>query len=77
MYNNGRKYIFSYAHAGKLFTHSVTLFIKNEIFKVKYECMLQSLCILKNVSRFDIVIRGAFNKCPDFFVQAFKIVVDS
>ena len=22
-------------------------------------------------------IRGAFNKFPDFFVQAFKIVVDS
>ena len=24
-----------------------------------------------------IYIRGAFNKFPDFFVQAFKIVVDS
>ena len=23
------------------------------------------------------IIRGAFNKFPDFFVQAFKIVVDS
>ena len=23
------------------------------------------------------ILRGAFNKCPDFFVQAFKIVVDS
>ena len=25
----------------------------------------------------DADIRGAFNKFPDFFVQAFKIVVDS
>ena len=24
-----------------------------------------------------IYIRGAFNKFPDFFVQAFKVVVDS
>ena len=24
-----------------------------------------------------VYIRGAFNKFPDFFVQAFKIVVDS
>ena len=23
------------------------------------------------------LIRGAFNKFPDFFVQAFKIVIDS
>ena len=27
--------------------------------------------------RTDKEIRGAFNKFPDFFVQAFKIVVDS
>ena len=26
---------------------------------------------------FNLLIRGAFNKFPDFFVQAFKIVVDS
>ena len=25
----------------------------------------------------DVLIRGAFNKFPDFFVQAFKIVIDS
>ena len=32
------------------------------------------------VNIFDIVagvLRGAFNKFPDFFAQAFKIVVDS
>ena len=23
-----------------------------------------------------LIVRGAFNKFPDFFVQAFKIVVD-
>ena len=27
--------------------------------------------------RSHVYIRGAFNKFPDFFVQAFKIVVDS
>ena len=37
---------------------------------------------LNQKSNFEIfifthVIRGAFNKFPDFFVQAFKVVVDS
>ena len=36
----------------------------------------QFLCVLptnyKDISK----IRGAFNKFPDFFVQAFKIVLD-
>ena len=45
--------------------------------------LLQFL-FLKYVIDFDdiyiyiyIYVRGAFNKFPDFFVQAFKIVVDS
>ena len=43
--------------------------------------ILQNIQNLSNNSRvyiyIYIYIRGAFNKCPDFFVQAFKIVVDS
>ena len=37
-----------------------------------------SLChILIVAEMLDRYIRGAFNKFPDFFVQAFRIVVDS
>ena len=32
---------------------------------------------IKTQKRVDIEIRDAFNEFPDFFVQAFKIVVDS
>ena len=32
---------------------------------------------LENKVGFSILIRGAFNKFPDFFVQAFKIAIDS
>ena len=31
----------------------------------------------QNALRFHIYIRGAFNKVTDFFVLAFRIVVDS
>ena len=33
------------------------------------------MLMIKN--KYTIYIRGAINKFPDFFVQAFKIVVDS
>ena len=29
------------------------------------------------ITREHFMLRGAFNKFPDFFVQAFRIVVDS
>ena len=33
--------------------------------------------VSKNVLYKNLIVRGAFNKFLDFFVQAFKIVVDS
>ena len=39
-----------------------------------YMCVCVGVCIHMCV---DIYIRGAFNKFPDFFVQVFKIVVDT
>ena len=40
------------------------------MYRFIYLCLFISICLA-------IYIRGAFNKLPDFFVQAFKIVVDS
>ena len=37
----------------------------------------QSLSQTKRLEEINQKIRGAFNKFPDFFVQAFKIVVNS
>ena len=34
-------------------------------------------CIANKIDLVRVGLRGAFNKFPDFFVQAFKIVVDS
>ena len=40
-----------------------------------YTCVCVCVCVCdENKWKY---IRGAFNKFPDFFVQAFKIVVDS
>ena len=51
----------------------------NELWLVKKWCCLQTIClqILYIYIYIYIYICGVFNKFPDFFVQAFKIVVDS
>ena len=48
---------------------------KNELMLVKKN-IISEMCLEKCHKHMEF-IQGAFNKFPDYFVQAFKIVVDS
>ena len=51
-----------------------SLFLKN--FFILF-CDILSICTILSNFALIIYLRGAFNRFPDFFVQAFKIVIDS
>ena len=58
----------------------MALLSRNEMFDLGLNLLNLGLFLLnpQNVSSFMFrYIRGAFNKFQDFFVQAFKIIVDS